>query len=45
MFIQISMIAVARSPAIKRNEFLGNAMIWSALYVGFPLLCVAYVFS
>jgi sterol O-acyltransferase len=42
--ISIPMIAVARSPVITRNKFLGNAMIWLALYAGFPLLCVAYVF-
>jgi hypothetical protein len=38
------LIAVARAPAIKRNKFFGNAIIWLALYAGFPLLCVAYVF-
>jgi hypothetical protein len=30
------MIAVARSLAIKRKKFLGNAMIRLALYAGFP---------
>jgi sterol O-acyltransferase len=29
--IQIPMIAVARSLAIKHKKFLGNAMIWLAL--------------
>jgi sterol O-acyltransferase len=42
--IQIPMVAVARSLAIKRREFFGNAMIWLTLYAGFPLLCIAYVF-
>ncbi|KAH9952700.1 hypothetical protein BGW80DRAFT_1418536 [Lactifluus volemus] len=42
--IQIPMASVARSLAIKRKKFLGNAMVWLALHAGFPLLCIAYVF-
>ncbi|KAH9963489.1 hypothetical protein BGW80DRAFT_1351299 [Lactifluus volemus] len=34
--IQFPMIAVARSLAIKRKKFLGNAMIRLALYAEFP---------
>ncbi|KAH9066709.1 MBOAT, membrane-bound O-acyltransferase family-domain-containing protein [Lactarius vividus] len=41
--IQIPLIAVGRTPAIKRNKSLGNVVFWLGLYAGFPLLCVAYV--
>ena len=41
--IQIPLIAVGRTPAIKRNRLLGNCVFWLGLYAGFPLLCVAYV--
>ncbi|KAI9451689.1 MBOAT, membrane-bound O-acyltransferase family-domain-containing protein [Lactarius psammicola] len=41
--IQIPLIAVGRTPAIKRNNRLGNMVFWLGLYAGFPLLCVAYV--
>ncbi|KAF8269797.1 MBOAT, membrane-bound O-acyltransferase family-domain-containing protein [Lactarius quietus] len=41
--IQIPLIAVGRTPAIKRNKRLGNVVFWLGLYAGFPLLCVAYV--
>lgn len=41
--IQIPLIAVGRTPAIKRNKRLGNVVFWIGLYAGFPLLCVAYV--
>jgi sterol O-acyltransferase len=41
--IQIPLIAVGRTPAIKRNKRLGNMVFWLSLYAGFPLLCVAYV--
>jgi sterol O-acyltransferase len=41
--IQIPLIAVGRTPAIKRNKLLGNTVFWLGLYAGFPLLCVAYV--
>ncbi|KAN0130940.1 MBOAT, membrane-bound O-acyltransferase family domain containing protein [Lactarius tabidus] len=41
--IQIPLIAVGRTPAIKRNKRLGNMVFWLGLYAGFPLLCVAYV--
>ncbi|KAL5536945.1 ARE2 [Sanghuangporus sanghuang] len=40
--IQIPLIAVGRTPAIKRNKKLGNVVFWVGLYAGFPLLCVAY---
>ena len=40
---QIPLIAVGRTPAIKRNKRLGNMVFWLGLYAGFPLLCVAYV--
>ncbi|KZT70797.1 MBOAT-domain-containing protein [Daedalea quercina L-15889] len=40
---QIPMIAVGRLPAIKRNKLLGNIVFWSGLFVGLPLLCVAYI--
>jgi sterol O-acyltransferase len=41
--IQIPMIAIGRTPVIKRNRLLGNTVFWLGLYAGFPLLCVAYV--
>jgi len=41
--IQIPLIAISRTPAIKRNKLLGNIVFWVGLYAGFPLLCVAYV--
>lgn len=41
--IQIPLIAIGRTPAIKRNRLLGNSVFWLGLYAGFPLLCVAYV--
>ncbi len=41
--IQVPMIAVGRTSAIKRNKPLGNVVFWLGLYAGFPLLCVAYV--
>jgi sterol O-acyltransferase len=41
--IQIPLIAVSRTPAIKRNKLMGNIVFWVGLYAGFPLLCVAYV--
>ncbi|KAH9019150.1 MBOAT, membrane-bound O-acyltransferase family-domain-containing protein [Lactarius hengduanensis] len=41
--IQIPLIAVGRTPAIKRNKSLGNVVFWLGPYAGFPLLCVAYV--
>ena len=40
---QIPMIAVGRLPAIKRNKLAGNIVFWAGLFVGLPLLCVAYV--
>ncbi|KAI9458108.1 MBOAT, membrane-bound O-acyltransferase family-domain-containing protein [Russula earlei] len=42
--VQIPLIAVGRTSAIKRNRLLGNSIFWLGLYAGFPLLCVAYVF-
>ncbi|KAH9935072.1 MBOAT-domain-containing protein [Amylocystis lapponica] len=41
--IQIPLIAIGRIPAIKRNKLLGNIIFWLGMYVGLPLLCVAYV--
>jgi len=41
--IQIPLIAVGRTPMIKRNKLVGNCVFWLGLYAGFPLLCVAYV--
>jgi len=41
--IQIPLIAVSRTPVIKRNKLMGNVVFWVGLYAGFPLLCVAYV--
>ncbi|KDR80713.1 hypothetical protein GALMADRAFT_241124 [Galerina marginata CBS 339.88] len=41
--IQIPLIVLGRTPAIKRNKLLGNVVFWLGLYAGFPLLCVAYV--
>ena len=41
--IQIPLIAISRTPAIKRNKLMGNVVFWLGLYAGFPLLCVAYV--
>jgi len=40
---QLPLIAVGRIPAIKRNKLMGNLVFWLGLYVGLPLLCVAYV--
>ncbi|KZT09838.1 MBOAT-domain-containing protein [Laetiporus sulphureus 93-53] len=40
---QLPMIAIGRLPAIKRNKLLGNVVFWAGLFVGLPLLCVAYV--
>lgn len=40
---QIPMIAIGRLPAIKRNKLAGNIVFWAGLFVGLPLLCVAYV--
>ncbi|PCH44439.1 MBOAT-domain-containing protein [Wolfiporia cocos MD-104 SS10] len=40
---QIPMIAIGRVPAIKRNKLAGNIVFWGGLFVGMPLLCVAYV--
>ncbi|KAH9479357.1 putative sterol O-acyltransferase 1 [Psilocybe cubensis] len=41
--IQIPLIVIGRTPAIKRNKLMGNVVFWLGLYAGFPLLCVAYV--
>ncbi|KAI0033940.1 MBOAT, membrane-bound O-acyltransferase family-domain-containing protein [Vararia minispora EC-137] len=41
--LQIPMIVVGRIPAIKRNKLAGNLFFWLGLFMGFPLLCVAYV--
>jgi len=41
--VQIPLIAISRTPAIKRNKLMGNIVFWVGLYAGFPLLCVAYV--
>lgn len=41
--VQIPLIAISRTPAIKRNKLVGNVVFWVGLYAGFPLLCVAYV--
>ncbi|KAH9840045.1 MBOAT-domain-containing protein [Rhodofomes roseus] len=40
---QIPLIAIGRLPAIKRNKLAGNVVFWIGLFVGLPLLCVAYV--
>ncbi|EPT00989.1 hypothetical protein FOMPIDRAFT_149567 [Fomitopsis schrenkii] len=40
---QVPMIAIGRLPAIKRNKLAGNIVFWAGLFVGLPLLCVAYV--
>lgn len=43
---QIPLILVSRVPVIKQNKqnrLMGNVAFWLGLYVGFPLLCVAYV--
>ncbi|OSX64133.1 hypothetical protein POSPLADRAFT_1179745 [Postia placenta MAD-698-R-SB12] len=40
---QIPMIVIGRIPAIKRNKLLGNMVFWAGLFIGMPLLCVAYV--
>ena len=40
--IQIPLIAISRTPFIRKNKLLGNVVFWLGLYAGFPLLCVAY---
>jgi len=40
---QIPLIAIGRIPAIKRNKLLGNMVFWAGMFIGLPLLCVAYV--
>ncbi|KAG8861414.1 hypothetical protein FRB96_002863 [Tulasnella sp. 330] len=39
---QVPMIWLGRTPFIRRNKILGNAVFWLGLMAGFPLLCVAY---
>ncbi|KAG9018340.1 hypothetical protein FRB93_000043 [Tulasnella sp. JGI-2019a] len=39
---QVPMIWLGRTPFIRRNKILGNAVFWVGLMAGFPLLCVAY---
>lgn len=41
--IQIPLIAIGRTPVIRRNKILGNVFFWISLFSGFPLLCVLYV--
>ena len=41
--VQVPMIAIGRTPAIRRNKILGNVFFWVSLFSGFPLLCVLYV--
>ncbi|WFD30496.1 sterol O-acyltransferase [Malassezia sp. CBS 17886] len=40
---QYPLILLARTPLIKQNPTLGNAMFWTGLMVGFPMLNVAYL--
>jgi sterol O-acyltransferase len=41
--LQIPLTAILRMPLLRKNPLIGNAFFWFGMYLGQPILAVAYL--